>query len=278
MFRLAAFAAFAVSASAQATLSLQPCTVGVAAESLAVSASDGTVRGAGGASCVTAAGGGLSMAACVAGGSATQQFTFHADGTVESASASGQCWNAYGGSVNQGTPIELYACGSLSPRGVAANDLFWPIASWGAAKEPRILGNESGLCVSSAALPPPPPPPPANGSCTTDIDCSLSGTCSAGMCVCFAPWTAAPDCSALKFLPSPVVRGFPAPGHNETTWGGSIALDPVGGKYHMFVAEMMNECPLSTWGQNSRCTHAVSATPEGPYTFSDVAVTNWCHK
>lgn len=39
----------------------------------------------------------------------------------------------------------------------------------------------------------------------------------------------------------------------------------------------MNGCPLNTWGQNSRCTHAVSATPEGPYAFADVAVTNWCH-
>ena len=45
----------------------------------------------------------------------------------------------------------------------------------------------------------------------------------------------------------------------------------------MYVAEMMNDCPLSTWGQNSRCTHAVSSTPEGPYTFADVSVTNWCH-
>ena len=40
---------------------------------------------------------------------------------------------------------------------------------------------------------------------------------------------------------------------------------------------MMNECPLSTWGQNSRCTHAVSSSPLGPYVFSDVSVTNWCH-
>lgn len=39
----------------------------------------------------------------------------------------------------------------------------------------------------------------------------------------------------------------------------------------------MNSCPLNTWGQNSRCTHAVSDTPEGPYTFSDVSVQNWCH-
>jgi len=45
----------------------------------------------------------------------------------------------------------------------------------------------------------------------------------------------------------------------------------------MYVAEMMNECPLNTWGQNSRCTHAVSSTPEGPYQFADVSIQNWCH-
>ena len=73
------------------------------------------------------------------------------------------------------------------------------------------------------------------------------------------------------------MRGFPPPGHNETTWGGSIALDPVGGAYHMFVAEMVNECPLNSWGQNSRCTHAVASAPEGPYVFADVSVPTWCH-
>ena len=263
-------------ASSQATLSLQPCVSGAAGapESLAVAA-DGSVRGGAGQCVTDAGGGGLSMAACGAPPPSSQQFTFNSDGTVASASSAGLCWNAFGGSTSPGTSIALYACGS--PRAVAANDVFAPIPAWGAAKEPRVFANESGLCVSTAFVPPPPGPPPSNGSCATDLDCSLSGTCSGGVCACFAPWTGALDCSALKFLPSPVQRGYPTPGHNETTWGGSIALDPVGGLYHMYVAEMMNECPLSTWGQNSRCTHAVSSTPEGPYTFADVAVTNWCH-
>jgi hypothetical protein len=262
-------ALLAARGSALVTLTLQPCEEGAAVEDLSVAG--GSVRDGNGMCVTDAGGGGLSMAPCGAG--ASQQFTFNSDGTVASASSAGQCWNADGGSVNQGTPVVLYACGSA----IAANDIFWPLPAWGAAKSPRVLGNESGLCVSTAALPPPPPPPPSNGSCATDLDCSLSGTCSAGVCACYAPWTAALDCSALKFLPSPVQRGYPPAAHNETTWGGSIALDPVGGLYHMYVAEMMNECPLSTWGQNSRCTHAVSATPEGPYAFADVAVTNWCH-
>ena len=200
-------------------------------------------------------------------GASPDTFTFHPDGTVSS-SKTGLCLNADAGSTSAGTSIIAYTCG-VNPRAVAANAVF----AYDAAAR-HIFANESQLCVSTSAVPPPPPP---DGTCETALDCTLSGECVAGKCVCYKPWTAAPDCSAMAFLPAPVERGFPPPGHNETTWGGSVALDPVGGKYHMFVAEMMNECPLNTWGQNSRCTHAVADTPVGPYLFSDVAVQNWCH-
>ena len=275
-FAAALAAALPAAARAQ-QLQLQPCTAAFAPEDLALQA-DGSVRDRASPTpnCVTdVGGGGVAMAACASPAPATQQWAFKPDGTVESASSAGQCFNADGGQTSPGTPIILYQCGVVAPGALAANDVFTAIAQWGAGKEARVLGNESGLCLSSAAAPPPPPP---NGTCVDAFDCSLNGECTAGQCVCYAPWTAAPDCSALAFLPSPVQRGFPAPGHNETTWGGSIVKDPVGGKFHMFVAEMMNECPLSTWGQNSRCTHAVSDTPEGPYSFSDVAVTNWCQR
>lgn len=196
--------------------------------------------------------------------STPDSWTWHADGTVESKLFPGQCWNANSGQSAPGTTIIKYACGS-APTLVAANDEFYFNVA-----ESHIVGNESGLCFS---LPAPPPPP---GSCSSNLDCSLNGECSGNKCVCYAPWTGALDCSSLSFAPTPVSRGFPTPGFNETTWGGSIALGDDG-KYHMFVAEMMNECPLSTWGQNSRCRHAVSSTPEGPYVGMDVSVTNWCH-
>lgn len=244
-------------------LTLQPCVKSVAAEHYTIKAGavvDGNGLCLGGAS---ASGDGISAVAC--DGSASQQWVFNADGTVKGM-GSGLCWNADAGSTDIGTPIILYQCGIIALR--AANDIFQLRA------DGTIFGTESGLCVSSVVVPPPPPTPP-NGSCTTALDCSLSGACTAGVCACYPPWTGALDCSALKFAPSPLVRGFPPPGRNETSWGGSIAQDPVGGLYHMYVAEMMNECPLSTWGQNSRCTHAVSATPEGPFTVADIAVTNW---
>jgi len=250
-------------------LTLQPCNSSQPAQRLAYAGAGGTlVDGSG--SCITGsgAGGAVAAAPCAAGGSAAQRWTWHADDTVESGGAPGQCFNAFGGAVAQGTPIVLYSCGSR--RALAANDVFVRQG------DGTVLGKESGLCLSSIQAPPA-PPAPSNGSCASDWDCSLNGACTAGKCACYAPWSATLNCESLAFLPSPLQRGYPAPGHNETTWGGSIALDPVGGLYHMYVAEMMNECPLNTWGQNSRCTHATSATPLGPFVFSDVAVTNWCH-
>ena len=229
-------------------LTLQPCVATTAAERFTVKAGalvDGNGRCLGGAS---ASGDGIAAVAC--DGSSSQVWALNADGTVKG-EASGLCWNADGGATNVGTVVMLFQCGVASP--AAANDYFR------LQTDGTILGTESLLCVSSVAVPPPPPTPP-NGSCTTAIDCSLSGACTAGVCACYPPWTGALDCSTLKFLPSPLVRGFPPPQHNETTWGGSIALDPVGGQYHMYVAEMMNECPLETWGQNSCVGRGLSAS------------------
>jgi hypothetical protein len=258
-------------ASLSQQLSLQPCNSSVAASVFSWGAG-GSVPKDGNGACLGAAS--LAMSApvtaqpCVAG-SASQQWSFQAGGHISSVSAASLCFNVEGGSTAAGTPIALYTCGSSAEQ--QDHSLFKQQA------DGTILGLDSGLCLSSVPVPPA-PPAPGNGSCSSAWDCTLNGECSAaGVCECYPPWTGSASCEALAFAPSPVQRGFPAPGHNETSWGGSIVLDPVGGQYHMYVAEMMNECPLSTWGQNSRCTHAVSATPEGPYSFESVAVQNWCH-
>ncbi len=216
-------------------------------------------------------GGAITAQACVPGALA-QAWRLNADGTLESAAFAGLCFNVFGGGSQPGTELLLYACGEAAPRGVGAGQCHSYFAK---EADGSLRALESGLCASSAAVPPPPPPPP--GTCTDAWDCSLNGECAAGVCACYAPWTGTLNCESLQFAPTPLQRGYPTPGHNETTWGGSIVLDPAGGLYHMYVAEMMNECPLSTWGQNSRCTHATSPTPEGPYVFADVAVANWCH-
>jgi hypothetical protein len=38
-------------------------------------------------------------------------------------------------------------------------------------------------------------------------------------------------------------------------------------QYHMFVAEMANNCTLTSWIPNSQVTHATSPTIDGPYKF-----------
>lgn len=109
----------------------------------------------------------------------------------------------------------------------------------------------------------------AAASCTTDVQCSLNGACRSGACVCDAPWSG-PQCASLqvKPLPPPPFGFGMAPNH--TTWGGNVVQ--VDGQYHLFVAEMVNDCPLRDWGKNSRCSHAVSTSPLGPFEFVDVAV------
>ncbi len=107
----------------------------------------------------------------------------------------------------------MYVCGV--DRSLAANDVFKKQV------DGTIVGTESGLCVSSIPVPVP-PPAPSNGSCSTALDCLLNGECTAGTCVCYPPWTAALDCSALEFLPSPPQRGYPTPGHNETSEAPSV--------------------------------------------------------
>ena len=269
MFPIAAAFSLLAIISAQ-PLTIQPCSSKSPAEVFGAApwASNTPRDGLGSCLTVNSSASGAPVFAAPCTGADAQRWLLHADGTVESVAHAGSCWNVWSGETAVGTPIALFACGVV--RGaVAANDVF--------ASQPdgTLLAQESGLCVSSVAVPPPPPPPP--GACSDDWDCSLNGECRGGVCACNAPWTATLNCEALAFAPTPPVRGFPPPGHNETTWGGSIALDSAGGLYHMYVAEMMNECPLNTWGQNSRCTHAVASAPEGPYVFADVAVQNWCH-
>ena len=121
----------------------------------------------------------------------------------------------------------------------------------------------------------------AAGACATDLDCNLSGVCNAtsGACACFAPWGGA-TCGELRFTPlraPALTNGYPgATTPNETTWGGNAVRDD-NGIFHLFVAEMVNGCSLAQWQTNSRCAHAVSSDPEGPYVRVDVAVDVWCH-
>ena len=109
-------------------------------------------------------------------------------------------------------------------------------------------------------------------ACTSDLDCSLAGTCSSGRCDCDAAWTG-PTCERLHLLPAHRSAFYPAGGHptelpsdRPFTWGGSIMKDEAG-LYHLFVVEYMNHCPMTygTWTSQSSVRHATSRSASGPW-------------
>ncbi len=55
------------------------------------------------------------------------------------------------------------------------------------------------------------------------------------------------------------------------TWCGSV-IKGEDGKYHMYASRWPKSIGFNHWLTNSEIVHAVSNTPEGPYTFSDVCL------
>ena len=232
-------------------------------QQLIVRADDNTVRSADGSLCVTYTGPSpaqLAMQPCAAG-AATQAWKYSAEkGGVFEAQVQEGCvaFNTQNGVLSS------WPCSSE-----AWNGFF----SVGAPFAGMIAANASaqqpaGMCLSAFGAGPQP--------CADDTDCTLAGTCNAatGVCSCFAPWTGA-DCGQLKFgtIASAGANGYGA--WPLSSWGGNSIF--YGGLYHLFVAEMVNNCTLEYWGQNSQCTHATSPNAEGPYTKVDTALGVWCH-
>ena len=54
-------------------------------------------------------------------------------------------------------------------------------------------------------------------------------------------------------------------------WGCSV-IKGEDGKYHMFVSRWTKKINFNHWLTNSEIAHCISEKPEGPYTFSDVAL------
>ena len=112
--------------------------------------------------------------------------------------------------------------------------------------------------------------PPVAGGCRTALDCDLNGECDAasGKCVCDAAWSGA-HCAVLRLLPAPSeVATHALRLQGTSTWGGSVALSPTDGRYHMLAAIMEGNCGLNSYERNSAVVHAVSETPAGPYRLS----------
>jgi hypothetical protein len=130
------------------------------------------------------------------------------------------------------------------------------------------------LALCAAALAAPCTPKPV---CEVDEDCNLNGVCTAGVCACFRPWGDS-TCGELQFkaIQAPAERnGYPGASANASTWGGNAIY--YEGQFHLYVAEMSNNCTLAQWGSNSRVVHAVASNAEGPYARVDVALPTWAH-
>ena len=121
---------------------------------------------------------------------------------------------------------------------------------------------------------------PTHATCTTDLDCSLAGTCTEGTCVC-QPWTKGQDCAALNLVPleaEGMVQAAVQPAGNWSRWGGSVVKDDTG-TLHMFAAEMAFECGLGVWTAKSQVLHATSTSgnPLGPFERVGVAIPTEAH-
>ena len=88
--------------------------------------------------------------------------------------------------------------------------------------------------------------PLAPWQCTDALSCSLNGRCDAtsGRCACRGGWGGT-RCSQLRFAPATSGAGYQrrVRGINVSSWGGSV-LKGEDGRWHMWVAEMVNHCGL----------------------------------
>jgi hypothetical protein len=117
--------------------------------------------------------------------------------------------------------------------------------------------------------------------CANDEDCSLNGRCDpSGNCTCLAAWSGA-DCATLNLKPATKGAGLHAPnGKNGSisSWGGSVAYDEKTKKWQMFAAEMIKECGIGAWEQNSRIVRASSNTANGEYTVEEEIKPAFAHE
>eukprot|EP00040_Diaphanoeca_grandis_P023411 m.127286 g.127286 ORF g.127286 m.127286 type:complete len:497 (-) comp29262_c0_seq4:49-1539(-) len=108
-------------------------------------------------------------------------------------------------------------------------------------------------------------------SCKSNVDCNSAGECEAGACVCSPPFTGV-VCEQIMLYSFTSTEGGFMMSEGNSTWGGSV-VEADDGSYHMYAALMSNNKSLSAWLTNSVVAHAVSSVgPQGPYTFSDVAL------
>ena len=106
----------------------------------------------------------------------------------------------------------------------------------------------------------------STNACSTDLDCSLNGVCSAtGTCACDKPWTGA-ICGELKFAVTPKrALNIYNSSDPRNTWNGPIVEDPrAPGSYHIYVPIY----EVGSLGGPTNILHGVSRAVTGPWDWS----------
>ena len=115
--------------------------------------------------------------------------------------------------------------------------------------------------------------PVTAGSCSSDLDCSLNGVCTAGRCVCDAAWGGQSGrCDELRFKPASFPQGYGLSPPLNSSWGGNPIWDEDTQQYHLYTSVLTNGCFLGAWTSHSRIDHSVSDSLSTPFTFKDVAI------
>jgi hypothetical protein len=141
------------------------------------------------------------------------------------------------------------------------------LATGGAAQPAGLRAMELllllGALCSWAASGTAPPACSGNGQRLSD---------GAGLsCSCRKPWTG-PDCAVLGLAPARVRNGFGQDDHSSVSWGAGVVFHPEDSLYHMYVLEVLHNCPLCTFGSNSQLVHATAKQASGPFTRQGVVL------
>ena len=142
---------------------------------------------------------------------------------------------------------------------------------------PGALADPPG---ATCGKPPPDPLPP----CASEWDCTLSGACVAGACVCDPPWTG-PTCATLAFKPAPPVAAVPfvPPDYpTHSTWGCAPFFAPNSTPcfyYDNVIGNWSNKsqpAPPSDIIQGSLgLACALGGDALGPYTLANASAVRW---
>eukprot|EP01084_Bolivina_argentea_P253318 425469_1 len=111
-------------------------------------------------------------------------------------------------------------------------------------------------------------------SCNNDEDCYLRGSCIENKCVCDY-WAIGNNCEYLNLLPINKSQMGYINSSGISSWGGNIIYED--GKYHLFAAQFVNYCYVTSYRNSSEIIRAESSSPFGPFVMKEVIFPVFAH-